>query len=194
MERTSLAFAVSFLGNWRAGRRPEDFWGLHEAGRTREGRARLLSFSPALPLSLSLSPPPLSLSLSLSLSWTKFIVAWSWVFCSLIPLRASESKTSHAALLTEKVGRHDGNGLKNILDGARRTQLKSLHFLELFGSIISTGHKSPASTRLSFGARAPRLGGLPAAPSVRPTVDAARKTTTKFALTTEVGQLSTKQR
>ena len=53
MERTSLAFAVSFLGNWRAGAaRAKDFWGL------REGPSR------------SRTPTPPSLSLSLSCSYT----------------------------------------------------------------------------------------------------------------------------
>ena len=68
MERTSLAFAVSFLGNWRESGRGKGFWGL------REGPS--LSLSPFL--SPSLSPD------------CKFIVAWPRVFCSLIPQRERE--------------------------------------------------------------------------------------------------------
>ena len=79
MERTSLAFAVSFLGNWRArAAAGKGFWGLREG--------------PSLPLSPFLSPSP----------DCKFIVAWPRVFCSLIPQRerASETARPPATLLT----------------------------------------------------------------------------------------------
>ena len=76
MERTSLAFAVSFLGNWRAGSGREAGGG-GLLGITR-GRGR------------GSRPRPRPLSFPFSLPDCKFIVAWPRVFCSLIPQRACQ--------------------------------------------------------------------------------------------------------